>query len=152
MMRIRWLIRRDMPRVLEIEKCSFDYPMDESEIIRLLRQSETIGMVCEDDAEQAIGFMIYSLHKSYLELVDFAVHPNHRLSGVGRMMFDKLASKLAYQRRNRINLLVSEANLGGLNFFKKLGVRAISLVSQPWGQCNHDGIHMTFRVKQEVNA
>jgi [ribosomal protein S18]-alanine N-acetyltransferase len=152
-MTIRWMIRRDMPSVLAIEQVSFEYPMNETEIITLLRRRDTIGMVYED-GDEILGYMIYSLGRKYIEVDTFAVHPNHRMRGVGREMFDKLASKLALQRRNRIELLISETNLGGLNFFKKLGMRAANLVHQPWENhgCNHDGISMVFRVREAVEA
>ena len=42
---IRWMIRRDMPGVLEIEKLSFEYPWTEEDFIRCLRRRNCIGMV-----------------------------------------------------------------------------------------------------------
>lgn len=154
MIHIRWMIRRDMPTVLSIEEASFEFPMNETEIIKLLRNRDTIGMVCEDNHEQIVGYMIYSLGHKSIEICTFAVHPSYRMRGIGRQMFDKLASKLSPERRNRIDLLISETNLGGLNFFKKLGMRAISLVRCPWQDygCNHDGVSMSLRIRQAVSV
>ena len=42
---IRWMIRRDMPEILEIEKQSFEFPWCEEDFIRCLRQRNCIGMV-----------------------------------------------------------------------------------------------------------
>ena len=56
---IRWMIRRDMPAVLEIEGASFEFPWSEEEFIRCLRQRNCIGMVaCRND--EVVGFMIYN--------------------------------------------------------------------------------------------
>ena len=46
---IRWMIRRDMSDVLEIENNSFEFPWFEEDFIRCLRQRNCIGMVAEYD-------------------------------------------------------------------------------------------------------
>ena len=62
---IRWMIRRDMMEVLEIENQSFEFPWSEEDFIRCLRQRNCIGMVAEHD-ERVAGFMIYELHRNRL--------------------------------------------------------------------------------------
>lgn len=42
---IRWLIRRDMPEVMEIEKRSYEFPWTEEEFLTCLRQRNCIGTV-----------------------------------------------------------------------------------------------------------
>ena len=44
---IRWMIRRDMAGVLEIEKLGFEFSWSEEDFVRCLRQRNCIGMVCE---------------------------------------------------------------------------------------------------------
>ena len=51
---IRWMIRRDMAEVLEIERGAFEFPWFEEEFIRCLRQRNCIGMVAEH-AERGVG-------------------------------------------------------------------------------------------------
>src|SRR3989344_7006679 len=60
---VRWMIRRDMPEVLDIEQQCFEFPWDEEDFIRCLRQRNCIGMVSQDE-EKVKGFMIYELHKT----------------------------------------------------------------------------------------
>ena len=86
---IRWMIRRDMQEVLEIENQSFWQPWTEDDFIRLLRQRNCIGMVL-DDGEHVLGFMLYELHKNRIEVLRFAVAEGRRRSGLGRMFADKL--------------------------------------------------------------
>ena len=107
---IRWMIRRDMPEILEIEKQSFEFPWCEEDFIRCLRQRNCIGMVAERD-ERIVGFMIYELHKTRLHILNFAVNPEFRRRGIGAQMVDKLVGKLSHQRRTRILLEVRETNL-----------------------------------------
>src|SRR5215213_10091464 len=100
---IRWMIRRDMPEVLQTEQESFDYSWTEEDFLRCLRQRNCIGMVAEQ-GERVVGFMIYELHKQKLHILNFAVHPQCRRHGVGAQMVTKLIGKLSSHRRTRITL------------------------------------------------
>ena len=42
---IRWMIRRDMVDVLDIESAAFEFPWSEEDFIRCLRQRNCIGMI-----------------------------------------------------------------------------------------------------------
>jgi [ribosomal protein S18]-alanine N-acetyltransferase len=140
---IRWMIRRDLPFVLNIENASFEFPWTEDEFIRCLRQRDCIGMVAERNEEVA-GFMIY--------ILSFAVHPDYRRQGIGRSMIDKLVSKLAYQRRNRIVLEVRETNLDAQLFFRQLGFRATSVLRSFYEDTPEDAFLMQYRVALETAA
>src|SRR5262245_57572753 len=102
---IRWMIRRDMAEVLEIEKQCFEFPWLDDDFIRCLRQRNCIGMVAEY-SERVVGFMIYELHRSRLHILNFAVHEDFRRRGTGTQMAQKLMGKLTSDRRNRILLEV----------------------------------------------
>src|SRR5215212_10833205 len=91
---IRWMIRRDMPEVLQTEQESFEYAWTEEDFLRCLRQRNCIGMVAEQ-GERVVGFMIYELHKQKLHILNFAVHPQFRHFGVGGQMVSKLIGKLS---------------------------------------------------------
>ena len=48
---IRWMIRRDMPEVLDIERLSFEFAWTEEDFLCCLRQRNCIGMVAERTTE-----------------------------------------------------------------------------------------------------
>ena len=121
---IRWMIRRDMPEVLQAEQDSFEYPWTEEDFLRCLRQRNCIGMVAEQ-GEKVVGFMIYELHKAKLHILNFAVHPGYRRFGVGAQMVQKLISKLSSHRRTRITLEVRETNLSAQLFFSRQNFKAM---------------------------
>ncbi len=122
-MNIRWMIRRDMPRIVAIEQQCFEFPWDEETFIRCLRQRNVIGMVIEPDVKthkgrsndinEPAGYMIYELHRNRLHLLNFATHPDYQRQGYGTALMDKLKSKLCpdANRRNRLTLEVRESNL-----------------------------------------
>src|SRR4051812_27168359 len=104
---IRWMIRRDMAEVLSIEQASFDFAWTEQDFMRVLRQRNGIGMVVES-GETIVGFMVYELHKGWLELLNFAVLPQLRRKGIGHAMVEKLKGKLSDKNRNTLTLKVRE--------------------------------------------
>lgn len=146
---IRWMIRRDMPEVLDIEGNSFEFPWSEEDFIRCLRQRNCIGMVAEFD-EQIVGFMIYELHKNQLHILNFAVHPDFHRRGVGATMVDKLIGKLSSQRRNRILLEVRETNLSAQLFFRGLGFRATMVLRDFYDDTTEDAYLMQYRYQPKT--
>jgi len=143
---IRWMIRRDMPEVLDIENSSFEFAWTEEDFIRCLRQRNCIGMVAEHD-ERVVGFMIYELHKNRLHILNFAVHPDFRRRGVARGMVRKLIGKLSPQRRNRILLEIRETNLAAQLFFRAAGFRAISVLRDFYEDTPEDAYLMQYRYR-----
>ena len=141
---IRWMIRRDMSAVLDIEGHSFEFPWSEYEFIRALRQRNCIGMVAELN-EVVVGFMIYELHKNRLHILNFAVHSDYRRNNVGSSMVEKLVSKLSYQRRSRILLEVRETNLPAQLFFKNVGFQAVSVLRDFYEDTTEDAYVMQLR-------
>lgn len=146
---IRWMIRRDMPEVLEIESQCFEFPWSDEDFIRCLRQRNCIGMVAEHD-ERVVGFMIYELHKDYLHVLNFAVHQAFRRRGVGAAMMGKLANKLSHQRRTNIALEVRETNLDAQLFFRSLGFRATTVLRDFYEDTTEDAYLMQFAFADEA--
>ena len=141
---IRWMIRRDMPEVLQTEQQSFEYAWTEEDFLRCLRQRNCIGMVAEQ-GEKVVGFMIYELHKAKLHILNFAVHPQFRRGGIGAQMVAKLISKLSSHRRTRITLEVRETNLGAQLFFRTQGFKAVRVLRSFYEDSGEDAFLMEYR-------
>ena len=142
---IRWLIRRDMPEVLRIESESFEFPWTEDDFLCCLRQRNCIGMVAERDHE-IVGFMIYELHKSRLNILNFAVAAAYRRQGIGAQMILRLVDKLSQQRRNEIRLEVRERNLDAQLFFRDQGFRAVCVLRCHYDDTAEDAYIMQFQL------
>lgn len=140
---IRWMIRRDRPEVLGIERESFEFPWFEEDFIRCLRQRNCIGMVAEH-AEHVVGFMIYELHKTRLHILNFAVSASLRHRSVGTQMIEKLVGKLSSQRRTAIRLEVREANLAAQLFFKSQGFQATNVLHDFYEDSTEDAYVMQY--------
>jgi ribosomal-protein-alanine N-acetyltransferase len=148
---IRWMIRRDMAEVLDIERGNFEFPWVDEDFIRCLRQRNCIGMVAETD-DRVVGFMIYELHKARIHILNFAVAPAYHRRGVGGQMIAKLIGKLSSQRRSRILLEVRETNLAAQLFFRESGFRAISVLHKYYEDTPEDAYLMQYRYRAEKLA
>jgi ribosomal-protein-alanine N-acetyltransferase len=146
---IRWMIRRDMPEVLQTEQESFEYSWTEEDFLRCLRQRNCIGMVAEQ-GEKVVGFMIYELHKAKLHILNFAVSPAQRRSGVGAQMVAKLISKLSSHRRTRITLEVRETNLVAHLFFRQQGFRAVRVLRSYYEDSGEDAFLMQYKIAEDT--
>ncbi len=142
---IRWMIRRDMPEVLRIERESFDFRWTEEDFLACLRQRNCIGMVAEHD-NRVVGFMIYELHKTQLHILNFAVAADSRRLAIGSQMVEKLVNKLSQQRRQEIMLEVRETNLAAQLFFQSLHFRATQVLRAHYGDTCESAYVMQFRL------
>jgi ribosomal-protein-alanine N-acetyltransferase len=141
---VRWMIRRDMPEVLQIEGEGFEFPWPEEEFVRCLRRRNCIGMVAEHD-DNVVGFMIYELQKTKLHVNNFAVSKLYRRRSVASQMVQKLIGKLSAQRRTRILLEVRETNLAAQFFFRRMKFRAVSVLQDFYDDTTEDAYLMQYR-------
>ena len=140
---VRWMIRRDMAEVLEVEQEAFEFPWSDEDFTRCMRQRNCIGMVAEM-ADSVVAFMIYELHRSRLHVLNFAVRRSHRRLGIGTQMMEKLTGKLTPERRSRIVLEVRERNLPAQLFFRSLGYRATSVLKDFYQDTTEDAYLMQY--------
>jgi ribosomal-protein-alanine N-acetyltransferase len=143
---VRWMVRRDMAEVLDIERASFEFQWTEEDFVTCLRQRNCIGMVAECKG-RIVGFMIYMLLKSQLHLINFAVAPPFRKAGVGRQMIERLVDKLSQQRRQEICLEVRETNLAAQLFFRANGFAASGVLRGHYEDTDEDAYTMTYRLE-----
>jgi ribosomal-protein-alanine N-acetyltransferase len=146
---IRWMIRRDMPEVLQAEQESFDHPWNEEDFLHCLRQRNCIGMVAEE-GDRVVGYMIYELHKNKLHILNLAVHPHERRQSVGSQMVAKLVSKLSSHRRTRITLEVRETNLAAQMFFRTQNFLATRVLRAYYDDTGEDAYLMEYRLPGET--
>lgn len=141
---IRWLIRRDLEDVLEIDsECFGPRAWGEDEHLAYLRQKNAIGMVAEHEGYIA-GFMVYDLHKVRLRLVRFAVAHWAQRKGVGSALVQRLKDKLSQQRRKQIVTTVPEHNVDSQLFLKSQGFLCVATLRDEYE--DGDGLEFLYRI------
>jgi ribosomal-protein-alanine N-acetyltransferase len=147
---IRWSIRRDMPEMLAIEAASFNCPWTEKDFIICLRQRNSIGIVAEHK-DRIVGYMVYELHKTQIQVLNFATAPDFLRRGVGTQMIAKLIGKLTAQRRNQITLEVCETNDDAILFYRSMGFRAVEVLRDYYIQHEEDAYRFVYRLDVTKN-
>ena len=150
---IRYLIRRDLSQVLEIDNACFEFVWTKEDFIDCLRQKNCIGMVIEHE-HKIIGFMIYEFNKHFLKLLDFAVRPSHQRRGFGTQMIDCLKDKIGQQRRNRNEICceIRESNLPAQLFFRAQGFTAVDVLKNHYDDTDEDAYLLSFLNLVEAEA
>lgn len=141
---IRWMIRKDLPAVLDIELESFEFPWTEFEFIRTVRQQNCICQVAEWD-DKVLGFMVYRLERGALTVLNLAVSKDVRRKGVGSDLICKLIDKLHPANRTRIFADVRERNLGAQLFFRTMGFKATHIIRKPFDDTDEPAYRFQLR-------
>ncbi len=140
---IRWMVRSDISKILQIERASFEFPWSREDLIATLQQPNCIGMTAEYQG-RIVGFMVYRLFYKKIHLLNFAVHPQYRRQGIGSVMIKKLISKLGRKKGVKIYLEVRETNLRAQLFFRKMGFRAVDILKNYYEDTLEDSYLMEY--------
>ncbi len=144
-MQMRWMIKRDMEEVEQIERLSFSQPWNSDDFIAALRRRNVVGQVLEVDEELIVGFVIYELHKHSLRIVNIAVHPDDRRVGAARRMVKRLTEKLNCSNRSLVSVEIRETNLAAQLFFKSAGFWCEAILKGQYEGTTDDSYCFVFR-------
>lgn len=117
----RYMIRRDLPQVLDIEKHLAD-PRGEDALLKELCRGDVMGLVVEH-GNTILGFAILETMKRRVEVTRFAVHPEARDIGVGTELLQRCLEKTQAHNREIMVLVVPESCLDMQLFLRACGVR-----------------------------
>lgn len=140
---MRWFVEKDKPRVLEIERQSFDSPWDAKDLSGCLAEKNVICMVVEVEG-RIIGFFIFACCKGHIDIYNLAVAPEYRRHGIGRMIVERLKTKLGQQGRHRLLVTISEWNLAAQIFYRSCGFRAVKVLHHAFETSDQDGYLFEF--------
>jgi len=127
----RWLIRADLPEVLQIERLSFRYPWEVADFRHHLSQRDVIGKVATR-GDRVVGFVVYRLGKRSTRILNLAVRPAYWREGIGSSLLKSLKERAHLSRRKRIVADVGERNLAAQVFFRSLDFRCQRILPTPW--------------------
>lgn len=118
----RWMIRRDLPNVVALEK---DSPIqswdewDEDNYIRYLRANNAVSMVLDDinDPDKILGCLVYELKSDSIEIEHVVVRPGDDQEDVLLFMLAKMVAKGG--RRKYLKICVDVGDLKTIAALKK---------------------------------
>ena len=89
-MSIRNYEKSDLEKLVIIEKLSQRAPWSRESFESLLAQKHIFGKIWDDQGVQ--GFCIYSVVEFEFEILDIAVHPQHRKKGIAAKLLNSIFS------------------------------------------------------------
>lgn len=135
----------DLDRILQIEQQSYDDPWDLKTIEYFLKLPGSGSFVAEYDGE-VVGFLLFEMQDTYLNLVSVAIDPKVRRRGFGTLLIKELKnSDLA--GCNRVYCTVSDKNLSAHLFLSKFGFKAINTKKNFYSE-GHDAYEFMYVIRK----
>lgn len=148
---LRWMIRLDLPEVLEIERLSSPQPWTRAIFEAELRNRSVIGLVaCVGD--RIAGHVVYQYTPRSLTVETLGVHPDFRRRGVARAMLARLKTKLDPIRRREISLVVRESATPMHLLLRSEGFRASGVWREFYGTPREDAYVFGYEVAERAPA
>lgn len=151
-MDIRWMTRKDLPQVLEIERRSFEFPWTKEQFNDTLRIRPVVGLVAVEkgtkEQEAVLGYIVYKLGKGFVDILNLAVPPHLRRLGIGTGLVQKIISRSKATRRKSVGMLIRERNLEGQLFLREQGFKATKIVSGCYSETDEDAYHMRLEINK----
>jgi [ribosomal protein S18]-alanine N-acetyltransferase len=121
--KIRDASSRDLPQIMEIERLSFDHPWSRDSFVRELALpfSRTIVALIHDNHRDAIaGYLCRWLVADECHILNVAVHPETRRTGVAIRLMDDAIAEAKRERARLVTLEVRRSNLPARSLYRRL--------------------------------
>ena len=124
---IRKARRRDLPRVLEIERASFGVWAYESKLFAEYLLAPASIFLAAWRSGRLLGYALCSARGPRSEVVSLAVDPSERGSGVASALLASSLRRLRLRGASRVFLMVRRANRPARGLYAKFGFRQTRL-------------------------
>lgn len=100
----------------------FDEPWNRDEFIAQLNKPRTFGRVVVGvDGVSVLGYIVYAIPGTVMEIVRMAVHPVHQGKGVGLAMINRVLDRVEYGKSYMVTATVPESAIGMQCCLRKAG-------------------------------
>ena len=120
---VRRLTYADLPQVVANERRSFPTPWSLAMFVLELSKPAGICLAADHDGELR-GHLICSRHDTVWHIMNIAVDPSHRRSGIARMLMDTLLARLPEGDRAQITLEVRVSNTAAAKMYEGYGFKS----------------------------
>ena len=137
----------DLDAIMEIEDCSFTAPWSRKSYEGLW-SDESIDFWVAWQGEGLVGYYLVQTAKYEQELHTFAVKPEFRGRGIGRMMMDHMLEKARGRGVEFIYLQVRPSNKEAKELYKSLGFVGIGMRRHYYHDNSENALVMGLRLKK----
>ncbi len=135
----------DIPKVLAIEKLSFDDPYPQS-LFKTFLQRFPEGFRVSETRGNVVGYCIIlplKKDKRTMILASLAVHPDFKRKKLGTKLLEDAVSIATRNQSIRISLQVAVNNLAGLELYSKFGFIRVGTIKNYYGR-GQNAIQMEY--------
>lgn len=114
----------DVPQIAALEKICFSDPWSEKSIASELQNSLSLWLVAEEEGA-VVGYVGSQSVPPETDLMNLAVAPEARRSGVARELMEELMRRLCEKGMQTLTLEVRDSNDPAISLYTKLGFAQI---------------------------
>jgi [ribosomal protein S18]-alanine N-acetyltransferase len=141
---IRRLAYTDLPQVIAIERRAFPTPWSLAMFVLELSKASGICLAAVEGGEHGgrlVGYLICSRYDTVWHVMNVAVDPEHRRSGVATALLAELYARVD-DRRARYTLEVRRSNDVAIHLYEREGFRAAGLRRRYYQDNGEDALVM----------
>ena len=126
MMKITEMKARHVAQVAQLEALCFHDPWSEASIASELGNELSFWIVAEED-DTVVGYIGSQTVFPDSDMMNVAVHPDHRRKGIGAILVEALITHLRNMDCESLSLEVRISNGGAIALYEKLGFVQVGL-------------------------
>ena len=146
----RGLTEADLSRVVEIERHTFSDPWSRNAFLETMARDEVRGFALEDDRGLLVGYGLCVIAADEGEILNLAVDPGCRRSGLGRQLVGTMLDWLRKAGAGRVYLEVRQSNLPAIGLYRSLGFETMGSRRGYYTHPREDAVTMGLDVTQNT--
>lgn len=148
-LQLRPVTSSDLEDILAIEKASFAYPWSPRFFLQELRVPCARSVLAMIEGKP-VGYVIYWLLPSEIDIHNLAVDPAHRRQGIGRSLLLAVIDEAEHEGRSRITLEVRRSNEAAQRLYQSVGFVSQGLRKGYYSDDGEDAVIMALEIRRQV--
>lgn len=146
-LQLRPVTSSDLEDILAIEKASFAYPWSPRFFLQELRVPCARSLLAMIEGKP-VGYVIYWLLPSEIDIHNLAVDPAHRRQGIGRSLLLAVIDEAKHEGRSRITLEVRRSNEAAQRLYQSVGFVSQGLRKGYYSDDGEDAVIMALEIRR----
>jgi [ribosomal protein S18]-alanine N-acetyltransferase len=147
-LRFRPMSTADLDEVMTIERMSFRYPWSTNFFLQELQVACARSILADIDG-RIVGYVLFWLLPSAIDIHNIAVHIDFRRRGIARALLDKVVSEARCQSSPRVMLEVRKSNLAAQKLYASAGFVTTGIRKGYYSDDGEDALAMTLELPQK---
>ena len=113
-------------QIAQLEKICFSDPWSEKSVASELENKWALWLVALED-DVVVGYIGSQTAVDETDVMNVAVHPDHRRKGIAEALIENLVSELKARDSHALMLEVRDSNVPAISLYEKLGFLQVGL-------------------------